>query len=62
MRERHQPDQYPCPSPDPPEAGRLDQARQEAEDLLLAGEEAIRRALSGDSREFLRASRQEGGE
>ena len=32
------------------------------EEFLAAGDEAIRRALSGDSEAFLRANRQKGGE
>lgn len=36
--------------------------RQRADDLLAAGDEAIRRALSSDSEAFLRANRQEGGQ
>ena len=36
--------------------------RQKADDLLAAGDEAIRRALSSDSEAFLRANRQEGGQ
>ena len=33
-----------------------------AEELLKAGDDAIRKALSGDSVEFLLASRQSGGQ
>jgi hypothetical protein len=40
----------------------LEQIRQSANEFLAAGDEAIRRALSGDSEEFLRASRQRGGQ
>jgi hypothetical protein len=40
----------------------LEQIRQTANEFLAAGDEAIRRALSGDSEEFLRANRQRGGE
>lgn len=36
--------------------------RQKADDLLAAGDEAIRRALSSDSEAFLQANRQEGGQ
>lgn len=36
--------------------------RQKADDLLAAGDEAIRRALSSDSEAFLKANRQEGGQ
>ncbi len=45
-----------------PPSGGLDNVRKAAEELLRAGDEAIDRALSGDSEAFLRASRQEGGE
>lgn len=40
----------------------LEQIRQTANEFLSAGDEAIRRALSRDSEEFLRANRQRGGE
>jgi hypothetical protein len=42
--------------------GNLGELRRAGEDLLSAGDEAIRRALSGNSEAFLRANRQEGGE
>jgi len=41
----------------------LDQARSEADRLLAAGDEAIRRALGNSNSEaFLRSARQQGGE
>jgi hypothetical protein len=40
----------------------IDALRRAGEEFLAAGDEAIRRALSSDSRAFLRASRQQGGE
>ena len=46
----------------PPTAGALDGVRQAGERLLAAADDAIRRTLSGDSEEFMRASRQEGGQ
>lgn len=42
--------------------GALDRLRAAGEEFLAAGDEAIRRALSGDSEAFLRANRQRGGE
>ncbi len=42
--------------------GRLPEMRRQAEQLLSAGDEAIQRALSGDSERFLRANRQQGGQ
>ena len=42
--------------------GNLDQLRTEGERLLAAGDAAIDRVLSGNSEEFLRSSRQHGGE
>ncbi len=42
--------------------GGLEQVRQQADELLAAADEAIRKALSGDSQQFLRAIRQHGGE
>jgi hypothetical protein len=53
----------------PPEAngdesdgGGLGDARQTADRFLRAADDAIDRALSRDSRAFLRSSRQEGGQ
>ena len=43
-------------------AGNLDELRRAGEDLLAAGDEAIRRALSGNSEAFLRANRQQSGQ
>ena len=45
-----------------PGGGNLEDARRSGEELLAAGDEAIRRALSGDSQAFLRANKQEGGQ
>ena len=42
--------------------GNLERLRRSAEDMLAAGDEAIRRALSADSEAFLTASRQSGGQ
>jgi hypothetical protein len=52
---------------DPPSGGDsnnlLDALRQEANQFLDAGDEAINRALAdGNSEDFLQASRQQGGE
>jgi len=47
---------------EPGEGGGLDDLRLEGEAFLAAGDEAIRRALSGDSEAFLRANRQQGGQ
>jgi hypothetical protein len=49
------------PASGPPE-GHLGELRKAGEDLLAAGDDAIRRALSGDSLAFLIANRQEGGQ
>jgi hypothetical protein len=44
-------------------SGNLAQLRADGDRLLAAGDEAIRRALSGNnSEDFLRASRQQGGQ
>jgi hypothetical protein len=40
----------------------LQQAREQGDRLLAAGDEAIRRALSGNSESFLRSGRQQGGQ
>lgn len=40
----------------------LDSLRQISRELIAAGDEAINRALSGDSEAFLAANRQQGGQ
>jgi len=52
----------PMPAGSGPDGPDLDQVRRQAEALLHAGDEAIRRALSRDSEQFLTASRQQGGQ
>jgi hypothetical protein len=48
---------------DPGTDGLLLQLRSEGDSLLAAGDEAIRRALAGsNSEDFLRTSRQQGGQ
>jgi hypothetical protein len=50
---------------DPPGAGEgdgLEAARASAERLLQTADDAIARALSGDSERFLQATRQSGGQ
>ena len=49
--------------PVPPVPGvNLDRSREAAERFFAAGDEAINRALSSSSENFLAANRQEGGE
>ncbi|HEV8599739.1 MAG TPA: hypothetical protein VGQ69_10295 [Gemmatimonadales bacterium] len=66
MSERERHDESGMPPSDggaaPGVSGNLEELRRAGEDLLAAGDEAIRRALSGNSEAFLRANRQEGGE
>lgn len=45
-----------------PGDGNLDGLRQAGEELWAAGDDAINRALSGNSEAFLAATRQEGGQ
>ena len=45
-----------------PGGGNLSRLRQEAQNILAAGNDAINRALSRDSAAFLRANRQQGGQ
>ena len=45
-----------------PDGMHLQERRSEGENLLNAGDDAIRKALSGNSRDFLLHSRQRGGE
>ena len=62
-RERIRQNEIIQPSSDAGNEGEdLERIRQSANEFLTAGDEAIRRALSGDSEEFLRANRQRGGE
>jgi len=42
--------------------GNLSSLRDEGERLLGAAEDAIRKVMSGDSQEFIRRSRQQGGQ
>ncbi len=44
------------------DSGTLDEVRELADRFLRASDEAIERALSRSSQDFLHASRQEGGE
>lgn len=46
----------------PEGAGNLNQARQDGEEFYQAADDAIARALSGDSEAFLNATQQEGGQ
>ncbi|MEE8141584.1 MAG: hypothetical protein V3T77_00650 [Planctomycetota bacterium] len=62
-RERVRPVEPQEPTADSPaENQRLDDYRQAAQDLLDAGDEAISRALSGNSQAFNDANVQEGGQ
>jgi hypothetical protein len=45
-----------------PDGTNLQERRREGEGLLDVGDDAIRKALSGNSRDFLLHSRQRGGE
>ena len=47
---------------DAPVGGNLDQVRQVGESLFRAADDAIRRALSRDSRAFLESTQQSGGQ
>jgi hypothetical protein len=45
-----------------PSAANLERLRAAGESLLAVGDDAISRALSGNSQAFLEANRQQGGE
>jgi len=45
-----------------PGRGNLDKFKKDAERLASAGDDALDRAMSGDSEAFLRANKQQGGE
>ena len=65
MRERERPEREDRARQGPgnPRGGAgLNDLRHAGEAFLAAGDEAIRRALSGDSEAFLRANRQQGGQ
>ncbi|MCP4896926.1 MAG: hypothetical protein GY906_08115 [bacterium] len=65
MRERHRSDQdQPTDrgTDERSDGDRLGAVRQQAQDLLQAGDDAINRALSGNSESFLRNSRQASGQ
>ena len=56
-------DPPPAPGPDSGTGGEeLDAIRRRARDLVTAGDEAIAKVLTTDSRSFLRAGEQEGGQ
>jgi hypothetical protein len=62
-RNRESREQEPVPEPQAADAGAgADDAARRARSLLDVGDEAIRRALSGDSERFLTQNRQQGGE
>ena len=54
--------QHPNPPQEAPGGGNLDEVREAGQSLFAAADEAIRRALSGNSQAFLEATRQEGGQ
>ena len=61
--ERHRPfDASDGPGSGPDGNESLERTRRAGQDFLAAGDEAIRRALSGDSERFLRDVRQTGGQ
>jgi hypothetical protein len=57
---------HPQAMPTAPDAGgdggHLENLRREGNDFLAAGDEAIRKAMSGDSARFLESNRQQGGQ
>ena len=55
-------DQASAPSSPTDSRSRLERLRREGDDLLAAGDDAIDRALSGDSQTFNAAVRQQGGQ
>jgi hypothetical protein len=63
LREHDDDQRYRLPGSGDDPGSALPNLRQEADNLLAAGDEAINRALAGgDSEAFLRASRQQGGQ
>jgi len=62
LRDWFRDDVQPARGGDAPSPAELDHLRQVSRELLSAGEDAINRALSGDSKAFLAAIRQEGGQ
>lgn len=64
LRNRHRQDQPQTADhgPDSADRDRLNSIREQARDLLQAGDDAINRALSGNSESFLENSRQASGQ
>ena len=60
--EKEDPPAPQAPAGTPGEGADLAALRQAGDRLLAAGDEAIDRALSGDSERFLAANRQQGGQ
>jgi hypothetical protein len=56
------PQQQAAPGDGAPDGTHLREAQREGDRFLSAGDDAIRRALSGSSRDFLLHSRQRGGQ
>jgi len=62
-KQRHDQGSNPCNSDaGPAGGGNLGQRRQQAAAFYAAADEAIKKAISGDSAKFNQAARQEGGE
>ena len=64
LHERHNDEVSDAGRQGPPPGGpsNLDEMRQTGESLLQAADQAIERALAGDSMAFLHATRQDGGQ
>lgn len=50
------------PTTDSSDKSNIDNIKKAGEDLLAAGDAAIAKALSGNSEDFLKATRQSGGQ
>ena len=62
QRARPQRDRFAGTPPGSDEGDNLDAVRSHADQLLRAADDAIARALSGNSERFLEATRQSGGQ
>jgi hypothetical protein len=62
MDKQRQREGKPSSGSDEDKGSNMDKIKQAGDDLLAAGDEAIKRALSGNSEAFLKSTRQSGGE
>ncbi len=62
QRNNRQNDHRTAPENENPNSESLDEIRNESDDIWTAADHAISKALSGNSRQFLKEARQQGGQ